>query len=146
MSHEHNFCRTNEICYQGKAGQVHQLKVYSFFSPLTVNGPVLLKMIDFIISSFIKVLHETVAWVIRTTETDSAWMSKSGTLHFSISDSSLWVFWPHPLGTTFFMTFKVKFSKSGVSCYNLFKETLPTWRTDVKCFYMCQTFGKWLCE
>lgn len=62
MSLEHNFYRTNEICYQGKAGQVHQLKVYSFFfSPFAVNGPVLFKMIDFIISSFIKVLREAVA-------------------------------------------------------------------------------------
>lgn len=63
MSLEHNFYRTNEICYQGKAGQVHQLKVYSFFfflslSAFAVNGPVLFKMIDFIISSFIKVLRE----------------------------------------------------------------------------------------
>lgn len=66
MSLEHNFYRTNEICYQGKAGQVHQLKVYSFFFPplslslsaFAVNGPVLFKMIDFIISSFIKVLRE----------------------------------------------------------------------------------------
>lgn len=64
MSLEHNFYRTNEICYQGKAGQVHQLKVYSFFfffPPLAVNGLALFKMIDFIISSFIKVLREAVA-------------------------------------------------------------------------------------
>lgn len=62
MSLEHNFYRTNEICYQGKAGQVHQLKVYSFFfPPFAVNGLALFKMIDFIISSFIKVLREAVA-------------------------------------------------------------------------------------
>lgn len=62
MSLEHNFYRTNEICYQGKAGQVHQLKVHSFFfSPSAVNGPALFKMIDFIISSFIKVLREAAA-------------------------------------------------------------------------------------
>lgn len=62
MSLEHNFYRTNEICYQGKAGQVHQLKVCSFFPPaVAVNGPTLFKMIDLIISSFIKVLREAVA-------------------------------------------------------------------------------------
>ena len=57
MSLEHNFYRTNEICYQGKAGQVHQLKVL-FFShrrKWPSIGEVLFKMIDFIISSFIKV-------------------------------------------------------------------------------------------
>lgn len=99
MSLEHNFYRTNEICYQGKAGQVHQLKIRSFFSALPVNGPALFKMIDFIISSFIKVLCEAVARAIRTTESDSAWLSTSGTSRFSNSDSSLWVFWPHPFGS-----------------------------------------------
>lgn len=62
MSLEHNFYRTNEICYQEKAGQVHQLKICSFFlSASPVNGPPLFKMIDFIISSFIKVLCEALA-------------------------------------------------------------------------------------
>lgn len=63
MSLKHNFYRTNEISYQGKAGQVHQLKKISLslFPALPVNGSVLFKMIDFIISSCIKVLHEAVA-------------------------------------------------------------------------------------
>lgn len=55
MSPEHNFYGTNEICYQGKAGQVHQLKKFRtftlcFFFPLpamSVNGLALFKMIDF---------------------------------------------------------------------------------------------------
>lgn len=63
MSLEHNFYGTNEICYQGKAGQVHQLKkkkictfpsflppFYFFFfllPAMPVNGPALFKMIDF---------------------------------------------------------------------------------------------------
>lgn len=63
MSLEHNFYGTNEICYQGKAGQVHQLKVFSFFffSSYAVNVPLLFKMIDLIRSSFIKVRREAEA-------------------------------------------------------------------------------------
>lgn len=99
MSLEHNFYRTNEICYQGKAGQVHQLKICSFlfffYPAMPVNGLALFKMIDFIISSFIKVPCETVAWAIRTTETDSARLSTTGTSPFS---RSLWVFQTHSLG------------------------------------------------
>lgn len=80
MSLEHNFYRTNENCYQGKAGQVHQLKVLFFFSlrKWSSIGKVLFKMIDFIISSFIKVC-DVPAQVIRTTSTDSAYMSNPGT-------------------------------------------------------------------
>lgn len=59
MSLEHNFYRTNEICYQGKAGQLYQLKIILSLSP--ANGLVQFKVIDFIISSFIKVLQEAVA-------------------------------------------------------------------------------------
>lgn len=62
MSAEHNFYRTNEICYQGKAGQVYQLKIILFLSLFLspANGLVQFKVIDFIISSFIKVLQEAV--------------------------------------------------------------------------------------
>lgn len=58
MSLEHNFYRTNEICYQGNAGQVYQLKIILSLTP--ANGLVQFRVIDFIISSFIKVLQEAV--------------------------------------------------------------------------------------
>lgn len=59
MSLEHNFYRTNEICYRGKADQVDQLKIIPSLSP--ANGLAQFKVIDFMISSFIKVLQEAVA-------------------------------------------------------------------------------------
>lgn len=94
MSLEHNFYRTNEICYQGKAGQVHQLKKSAFFplslSPhlsslpsFAVNGPELFKMIDFIISSFIKVLRGSCG---MSNQDNRNWLSTNVlNSHFSVS-------------------------------------------------------------